>query len=278
MAQRDFPPAVDDLLAKVLHDRIVPGLLDLNAAPSVGLQEGTSRKIEFPDSLVVKFSDLLLEQRINEANLIIDKQFNDGFLPSHLVLGLLTDSARHLGEKWCADACSFGDVTLGLSALHQVLRSLDNDLFAELLPGGLGRSILLAPMPKDTHVFGVSVLEAFFRGAGWNAVAEFDPDPEFLQRAVAERHFDIVGLSVSQSEDVYKARSLITALRDHSCNPDLKVMIGGLPFLADPELYRVTGADASAIDAKEALETANAICPGSHVDIGALHHALDKHF
>ncbi len=65
--------------------------------------------------------------------------------------------------------------------------------------------------------------------------------------------FDVVGLSVATERHLKGLAGSIRALRQASCNPDVYVMLGGRWVSEDPERARFVGADATAMNAAEAL-------------------------
>jgi hypothetical protein len=51
-------------------------------------------------------------------------------------------------------------------------------------------------------------------------------------------------------------QNAVAAARRRSANPDLRVLVGGPAFLDNPELVRLVGADAMAMDAPSAVVSA----------------------
>ena len=59
-----------------------------------------------------------------------------------------------------------------------------------------GHSILLSPCPGETHMFGLSMIEQFFRDAGWDVTSTaLAPVVEILSQA-RTAWFDVIGLSL----------------------------------------------------------------------------------
>lgn len=167
-------------------------------------------------------------------------------------LELLAPAARHLGELWKADLCRFTDVTLGLVRLQQVLRELGPAFRAEAVPGEHGHRALLVPAPGEQHTFGLFMVVEFFRRAGWDVWSEPRVSSAELVRLVREASFDVVGLSVSCDPRLDSLVSAIRAIRKASRNRAIGVLVGGPAFVAHPELVALVGADATAIDGRQA--------------------------
>ena len=99
-----------------------------------------------------------------------------------------------------------------------------------------GRSVLVSPPPKETHMLGASLVGGLFERAGWSVQAEFPADdPEFMG-LVSSHWFDALALTLS---DVFTRRERLAALiqtikdvRAASRNPRMAVIVGGRAFRA----------------------------------------------
>ncbi len=173
-----------------------------------------------------------------------------------LYLDLLAPSARRLGEMWEQDECGFGEVTLGLLHLHRALRLLGPAFANESEHRQRGRRALLMPAPGDQHSFGLAMVTAFFRRAGWQV---WSSPPESLADQVALVHsewFAVVGFSLGCGGEVDRLARAIQAVRRGSRNRGIGVMVGGPVFVLQPGLAGLIGADATATDGRQAVRQA----------------------
>ncbi|MEM9330364.1 MAG: cobalamin B12-binding domain-containing protein [Pseudomonadota bacterium] len=269
MAGSVLPTKKGRILSDLLRYRILPDLIERSGVNS---RRDAQRIVElqnyrFEQSDIVSLSELLMSNDIASALKIVDLHISNGCSAPILVLDLLCNSARHMGELWCRDETSFAEVTIGTAALHQILRHLDDRLARELVASSEeGRSILLTTMPGDTHIFGISVLEAFFRNSGWVVETEFNVTRSGLISTVSETLFDVVGFSVACDEGVSTCKALTTVVRKHSINKSVKIMAGGSSFLRNDKLLNATGVDAIAAGALEAMQIASTICAKECLD------------
>ncbi|MBS7789901.1 cobalamin B12-binding domain-containing protein [Roseococcus sp. SDR] len=188
----------------------------------------------------------------------IEQRRMEGQSSEHLCLTLLTLLARRLGEWWEQDRCTFVEVTLGMIVLHEQLRSLAPGLAPTPRIGG-SRSALMMTSIGNQHGMGIAMVAEFFRAGGWAVVDDpVDSEAALLAR-VAEQWFGLVAISVASTEAMPGLASQITAIRRHSRNPEVAVMLGGPALLAEPGLAGALGADATAPDAAEALRRAEAL-------------------
>lgn len=168
-------------------------------------------------------------------------------------LDLIAPCARLLGELWVEDLCDFTDVTIGLGQLRQLLHQFNPAFQEEAERQAIGLAALLAPTPGDQHSLGIGMVEKFFVRAGWTVDAYVAIEAGKLKSLVRKRHFDVVGLSLSCEVLLSELTSTITVIREVSKNREVCVLVGGPLFLSQPELVGQVGADATAIDGREAV-------------------------
>lgn len=188
----------------------------------------------------------------------IEQRRTEGQSSEHLCLTLLTLLARRLGEWWEQDRCTFVEVTLGMIVLHEQLRGLAPGLASNARIGG-GRSALMMSSIGNQHTMGIAMVAEFFRAGGWAIVDDAVDSEATLMTRVAGQWFGLVAISVGSSDGVSGLAGQITAIRRHSRNRDVAVMLGGPAVLANPGLAAAAGADATATDAAEALRRAEAL-------------------
>ena len=170
-----------------------------------------------------------------------------------LFLELLAPTARRLGALWEADLCSFADVTVGLWRLHQMVHEFSPDFHADDLQPLQLRRAILAPVPGSQHTLGLLMVAEFFRRAGWQVWGDATVSARQILAAARGEHYHLVGLSLGSETHVDSLKALIDELRAVSRNPALTVIIGGPIVLADPTLVAQVGADATAMDAPQAV-------------------------
>jgi MerR family transcriptional regulator, light-induced transcriptional regulator len=175
-----------------------------------------------------------------------------GTTVERLYLGLISSVARHLGDLWLADVCSFTDVTLGLWRLHQLARTL-SPIFQQDASARLPRyQALLVPLPGEHHTFGLYLLAEFFRRAGWGVYSMPLKTAHDVVAIVRSEWFAVVGLSVSCENRLEELAKEIRIIRRASCNHGICVMVGGGIFIEHPEFVKQVGADIMAVDGRQA--------------------------
>ncbi|UEM01350.1 cobalamin B12-binding domain-containing protein [Skermanella rosea] len=201
---------------------------------------------------VLELSSLLLKDQFRVASSFVQLVQSRGVPLESLYLDLLAPAARHLGDLWTNDICHFGDVTIGLCRLQQVLRDFSPAFLNEASTRDDGRRALLMSVPGGQHTFGISMVAEFFRRARWDVTTGAPVARDELIRTVRSQWFSVVGLSVSCEVQVEVLASTIRLIRRASRNPAVGIMVGGPVFVTHPELVTLVGADVTALDAREA--------------------------
>ena len=217
------------------------------AAAAVGAEE------------VATLVELVLARRDLDASAYIRTVQERGASIETIYLTLLTPAARRLGELWEQDLCDFTEVTMAMWRLHQVLR--------ELGPAFLGRPplraevprALLVPLPGEQHTFGLEMLVQFFRRAGWKVSSPLLGSLDELSAVLKRDWLGVIGFSVTSGQRLDAVAAAIRATRKLARNPAMGVMVGGPAFADDPHLAQLVGADATAIDAPQAVLQAESL-------------------
>ena len=262
-ARKDKEALRLDRLTRTIESEIIPRLLLAHLAnksmrPGASEQPIAAPQIFFGQQRIIEFSEIVVKYPMRSAIQYVDRLIADGMSIEVVILDVLSPTARHLGLQWETDELSFVDVTLGLSHLQQLLRIYSPALVAEVQPRGEGRRMFLSAMPGEQHTFGLSVVEEFFRRDGWDVVCETAATRRELIARPREEWFDVVGLSASGDAAVALLPQLIRSIRDVSLNREVRVIVGGCAFLANPDNALALGADLGAANGRDAV---------SHVDL-----------
>lgn len=253
IARVEHPTRWHGDLARVVEAEIIPRMMLAHRA----LQSPEIQRSVMPThDEIVAFADLLLSPEGDDTDGRIGGLLAGGLGVDSLFLDLLAPSARHLGVLWEEDLCDFTELTIAMGRLQRISYGLSSRFGLEEAGGQDGRSLLLLTCPGETHSFGLTLLDRFFRKAGWDCVCATDAsgvDPVSLVRT---EWFDVVGLSLACETLLPVLTDTIEALRDASRNPDLRIMVGGPVFLDHPEYVSRVGADATARDAPHAIAIA----------------------
>ena len=253
------PSLTPSWLVSAIQNEIVPRLLLAQRQAMPVAAKGTSvapcrDDIETLALLAIRDTHPATAQFVDDLRL-------RGMTAEVMIADLLPGAARYLGWMWETDACTFVEVTYGLSRLQQMLHRCAPQLRVGQDRFGAGRRALLTTMPGEQHSFGLCVVEEWFRNAGWTVETERPKTATDLSRAVHVRGFDVVGLSISADRSAGQINSLIRTLRRNACNPHMKVVVGGCVIARRPDIARSVSAD---IVASEGLDGLNRLAKLMH--------------
>lgn len=250
------------VLARMIEGDIIPRLL-LAHRRSWRAPAETAPPIEPIDQdRVDAFARLAMRHEVGVLMAHVNVIMDQGVSLDEVYLDLLAPVARRLGEMWEEDLCAFTDVTVGLCRLQQVVHELASQTPRAAEQTSAARRALFASAPGEQHTFGLVVINEFFRKAGWRTWTEPAVSRQELVQLVRTRWFELVGLTVSCEENLEQLPDMIMSLRRASQNRAVAIMVGGRVFAERPDLAQRLGADATAIDGKEAVQKAESLVDG----------------
>jgi len=257
VAQDQEGNADRDAIEAIIEAEIIPQLVAAHTHRERSVQLTSGTIIEPQD--VKRFARLPLSEDASVLLREVDKQLAKGVSVEAIYLDLLAPSARLLGRLWEEDECDFVAVTMGLWRLQEVMREMAARTPLSLVGGAAGPTVLFASMPGDQHTFGTIMIEELFSREGWNTELLLQPQRRELLDRLAHRSFNLVGLTISRDCPSAAISQLISAIRNVSANPSIKIMIGGRMINENPHIVEHVGADAMAFDAREALSVADCL-------------------
>ncbi|WP_291295308.1 B12-binding domain-containing protein [Elioraea sp.] len=218
----------------------------------------THRRVHVPTDYadaadcVVLLAELALASDVNGGASLMRQLQADGHTLENLYLDLVSGAVRYLGQLWHNDQISFADVTIGVLALRRLLHEFDRAFCGDGARLDPARQMLLMPRPGDPHSFAVDLVSAFLRRAGWNVTCLTSAIEGDVVQCLGTHWYAVLGISESCSARINTLGSFIRAARRASQNRRIRVIVGGAPFAADPDLAIRVGADACASDARHA--------------------------
>jgi methylmalonyl-CoA mutase cobalamin-binding domain/chain len=98
----------------------------------------------------------------------------------------------------------------------------------------------------------------FFEMEGWDTFyLGANTTADIVVQNVIEHQAHVLGVSATMTCHVQTVADLIAQVRRTPECAEVKILVGGYPFVVDRELWRQIGADAMANNADDAIATAN---------------------
>ncbi len=175
-------------------------------------------------------------------------QANSSWTPVQRVEMLVVPVLRHIGDEWEA----------GRVALSQIYMSgrICEDLILEILPpGDPGRKDqpkMAIAVLEDHHLLGKRLVYAMLRASGYDLL---DYGHGISAQVLSERalsdHVKVLLISTLMLRAALRVKDVTARLA--AAGAEIRVVVGGAPFLFDAELWQEVGATAMGRSAGEAV-------------------------
>ncbi len=167
-------------------------------------------------------------------------------MPIEIAEEMIVKALENIGEGW-----QQGDI-----ALSQVYMSgrICEELMDDLLPPGAPDRKNKPPIAiatlEDYHLLGKRIVYSVLRANGFDLKDYGRVTVDEAVRRADEDRLRVLLISTLMLPSALHVRDLVVRLK--SACPDVKVVVGGAPFIFDPELWREVRADAMGRSASEA--------------------------
>jgi len=169
------------------------------------------------------------------------------YTPLQLLEGLVAPALNHIGAAW----------EQGHIALSQVYMSgrICEDLVNELLPQSVSpqknKPKMAIAVLEDYHLLGKRIVYAHLRSCGFELIdLGHGISAEALADLVIKDKIEILLISTLMLRAALKVKQVKEKLE--AAGSKTKIIVGGAPFLLDPQLWQNVRADAMGRDAAEA--------------------------
>lgn len=204
------------------------------------------------------FLTLVLQGRGDDARALVQDALRSGTSIRSVILDILEAAQREIGRRW-----QVGEITVAqehyCTAVTQMVLT---DLYPHLFAGADGaRRLVAVDAPGSLHQVGLRIVVDLLENEGWTTTYVAATDPQEILEHVARHQAAVLAISASMPSQIPGVRSLISAARADPRARDLKVLVGGRPFIVAPGLVAAVGADDSAASAADAVAACNRLVP-----------------
>jgi methylmalonyl-CoA mutase cobalamin-binding domain/chain len=204
--------------------------------------------------LAQHYLEHLLAGRRREASALILDAVGSGTSVKDVYLHVFQPCQQEVGRLWQHNQLSVAQEHYCTAATQLVMSQLYPHIFSV---GKNGRRLVAACVGGELHEIGVRMVADFFELEGWDTYYLGANAPgEAIIEAVKDRQADVLGLSVTMSFHLARVQRLIDDLRSTDHGAQVKVLVGGYPFISASKLWRTIGADGWAPNAQGAVERA----------------------
>jgi MerR family transcriptional regulator, light-induced transcriptional regulator len=246
------------VLARAIQVEVLPRIVLARRAMPACAAAGREDGPPFSQQSIAEFTALVLAQEVDALSDYVDGICGRGASLERIYLDLLAPAARHLEDLGTADLFALTESIIGLGRLQRLLHRLNPAFENEGDRKWQGRHALIMPASGEQNTFDLFTVGAWLRRAGWEVSSWPLVRSSDLFDIVRQNPFALVWFSASNENRLSALAASIRRVRRTSQNPDVGVMVGGRLFLRRPELVALVGADATAVDGRQAvLQAAN---------------------
>ncbi len=244
-----LPPPMFALVQEYLD----VGLRHLSQAPS----ESQSFIVEDHPlgELARNYLTALVEGNRNKASKLIMDAVGRGIAIKEIYLKVFQVCQREIGHLWQTRQISIAQEHYCTAATQWIMAQLYPKIF---VTPETGRRFIGACVAGELHEMGIRMVADIFEMEGWDTyyVGANTPIESILQ-TIKDHGGDVLGISTTMTFHINRTVELIERVRQTTLGEEIKIIVGGYPFIIAPQLYQHVGADGYATDALDALLLAN---------------------
>jgi MerR family transcriptional regulator, light-induced transcriptional regulator len=203
----------------------------------------------------------MLDGRREFAEGLVDEMLAGGAEVRDLYLEVFQPSQRELGRLWHKGLINPAQEHFVSAGTQYQMSRLYPALFAAAKRNRNGLRLIAAAAPGEMHEIGLRMVTDMLEMDGWDTryLGSNVPEASLVSMARGLKA-DAVALSATTAPNASMLAPMIAALRAEM--PDLKIVVGGPPFIVDEELARRMGADGSAEDCAGAVGLMRSLMKG----------------
>ena len=216
-----------------------------------------SLEMDFPFSKDNKvFMNSLLNNEIKKPQEYIKGRLSKGIPLKKIYTETIQAVLYHIGTLWQNGILDVYQEHLVSEGVKRIMSDImSNQPGNPSGPVFLGFSVI-----GELHEIGIMMITDIFRLEGWNAVYLGTNLPtNSILNSIRKYRPRIIGISAALQFHVEIVENLIRLLREEFNKNEVSVMVGGMAFNTDSDLWKKTGADYYAKNAVDAAEYAKSL-------------------
>ena len=170
--------------------------------------------------------------------------------PHHTVL-LLEKSMTDLGKLWQAEKIPLTSLYVASRITEDIAQGLFEDNPEDIPQRGV---IVLGTIEEDYHSLGKNIVKRFLTPFFETHDLGNDVSPNQFVNKAKEVRANIIAVSALMLNSMAFIHDLRKEIDGNTWDIKPKLLVGGAPFVIDPELADIVGADASADSAFESVQ------------------------
>lgn len=227
------------------------GILHLIRAKKESINPSKQENSLLPEAK--KYLEFLINaDRKSATDLIFKLLDEEHWSIKDVYIKVFQESQYEIGRLWEKNKVSVAQEHFCTATTQMIMSILYPRLFSV---NRLNKSVIATCVGSELHEIGIRMVSDFLEMEGWDTYYIGANAPtEAVVASLKEHKADLLAISVTLTPHVSKAIETIKEVR--KLNNKVKIMVGGYPFIQDPELYQKVGADGVALSAENIHEIA----------------------
>lgn len=199
----------------------------------------------------------LLNGDRNQAALLIDELVEKQVSIADIYEHIFQATQYEVGALWQRNEITVAHEHYCTAATQLIMSRLYPKIFSGERNG---LKMIACSVANELHEIGIRMVSDFFEMDGWDTyyLGSNIPEAELI-KSIRENDANLLAISVTLPIHISRVESIIRNIRNSPDLKNLKIMTGGYPFRVIPGLTEKVGADATAINARQAIIKANEI-------------------
>jgi methanogenic corrinoid protein MtbC1 len=194
-----------------------------------------------------KFEEALLSiDRIKTEKIL--NQIREFHSPQQIIDKIIVPSLQHIGEMWENGNVALSQIYMSGRICEVIIEKILISEKKEIRNEIIGIANL-----EDYHPLGKKILKAFLKSSGYTVIDYgTGVSVKDLIELVKENKIDFLMISTLMLRSALEVKELRKKLNEEGI--DVKLIVGGAPFLFDDQLWKQVGADAMGFNAFDAIK------------------------
>lgn len=218
-----------------------------------------------PHSILAgNYLQALVSGEKREAQRLILEAFENGVSIKDLYLNVFQPAQKETGRLWQMSKISVAQEHYITAATQLMMALLYPNLFSASVKK---HKIIVSCIEGELHEIGARMVADLFELEGWNSYYFGANIPKrSLIKAVRDYSPDIVAISATMTFHISEVEEMIRLIREADPGKNIKILVGGYPFIVASQLWQKVGADGCATDALGAIRLAEQLVRGKAAD------------
>lgn len=202
-----------------------------------------------------EYIDLVMHANKVKAKELIDSLIERNISVEKIYLNIFQESLRHVGEMWLTGEISVAMEHYFTAVTQYLMSTLYELIFTE---SKNKKKVLACSVGSELHEVGIRMVADLFELHGWNSryLGANVPLKDIIAFANDFKP-DLIALSVTMPYHIVNLQEVIEELKSNKATKDIKIIVGGKPFIQNKKIFEELKADLFAIDAIEGIKSAN---------------------